>query len=207
MRFNAEEVFPGQAASIRSADIDFEKMVKSFMANQSRSEGIVNSPACNAKVAVSEATSTTFEATNAMPDEAMAASEVGNVGVMVCGPQEAQITVGAGFSLSDSQWDYLAWNKDIAPPHATPRNLGTPILQGFCSGVAVPVNEHVVLYDSDGLEALCSRQGKRCCNGGHCRPGSCPTLAYRLAYTELSCHVLAQELKVKQHKMYNRKFE
>ena len=207
MRLLDEKVFSDQAAAIRSADIDFEKMAKSFMANQSRSEGIVNSPACTAKVAVSEATSTAFEATNTMPDEAMAANEVGNAGALVCELQESQIAVGAGFSLSDSQWEYLAWNKDVAPVHATPRDPETPTLQGFCSGVAVPVNEHVILYDSDGLEALCSRQGKRCCNGGHCRPGSCPTLAYRLAYTELSCHVLAQELKVKQHKMYNRKFE
>ena len=114
MRFIAEKVFPDQAASIRSVDIDFEKMAKSFMANQSRSEGIVNSPACTAKVAVSEATPTAFEATNTMPDEAMAANEVGNAGAMVCEPQESKMAVEAGFSLSDNQWEYLAWNKDVA---------------------------------------------------------------------------------------------
>ena len=203
MKFFDEEVFSGQAA----ADINFEKMVKSFMANQSRNEGFVNILAPTAKVVVLETSLVAPEASNTTPGGALAAAEADNAGALVPEPQESYIAVEAGFSISDNQWEYLAWNPDVAQAHTASREAEAAILQGFCSEVAVPVTEHVILYDSDGLEALCSRQGKRCCNGGHCRPGSCPTLAYRLAYTELSCHVLAQELKVKQHKMYNRKFE
>ena len=72
MEFLDEKDFFDQAAAIGAADIDFEKMTKSFMANQSRSEGIVNSPACTAKVADFEALSIAPEVTNTTPDEAMA---------------------------------------------------------------------------------------------------------------------------------------
>ena len=203
MKFFDEEVFSGQAA----ADINFEKMVKSFMANQSRNEGFANSLASTAKVAVLETSLVAPEASSITPGEALAAAEADNAGALVPEPQESQIAVEAGFSISDNQWEYLAWNPDVAQAHTSSREAEAAILQGFCSEVAVPVTEHVILYDSDGLEALCSRQGGRCCNGGRYRPGNCPTLAYRLAYIELSCHVLAQELEVKQHKLYNRKFE
>ena len=177
------------------------------MANQSRNEGFVNSLVPTAKVVVLETSLVAPEASNTTPGGALAAAEADNAGALVPEPQESQIAVEAGFSISDNQWEYLAWNPDVAQVHTALREAEAAILQGFCSEVAVPVTEHVILYDSNGLEALCSRQGGRCCNGGRCRPGNCPTLAYRLAYIELSCHVLAQELEVKQHKLYNRKFE
>ena len=113
-------------------------------------------------------------------------------------PEQSLIRVDAAFSLDQAQWDYLAWHKNFGSFKDAVGDLARSQSPAFCE-VEVPFNDEVVLYGSNGLEALCNRRGRRCYNGGYCRFGSCPTIHYRLVYEELFYRMLASELESKQH--------
>ena len=113
-------------------------------------------------------------------------------------PEQSLMRIEAAFSLDQAQWDYLAWHKNFGSFKDAVGDLARSQSPAFCE-VEVPFNDEVVLYGSNGLEALCNRRGRRCYNGGYCRFGSCPTIHYRLVYEELFYRMLASELKSKQH--------
>ena len=113
-------------------------------------------------------------------------------------PQQSLIRIEAGFSLDQAQWDYLAWHKTFGSFKDDVGELARSQSPAFCK-VEVPLNEQVILYGSNGLEALCSPRGRRCYNGGYCRVGSCPTVHYKLVYSEIFYRMLAAELESKQH--------
>ena len=113
-------------------------------------------------------------------------------------PEQSLMRIEAAFSLDQAQWDYLAWHKNFGSFKDTVGDLARSQSPAFCE-VEVPFNDEVVLYGSNGLEALCSPRGRRCYNGGYCRVGSCPTVHYKLVYSEIFYRMLASELESKQH--------